>query len=213
MDGLGFCGTHQSTAATFRCAGCAGAYCAGCQGKMLDGRPFCLDCSLRLATRQARARTREEEALHRDKVARAEVELAAGRGRRRWIVALLVVALPVIALELYLLSKNRPRERTAELDMAAQASLLYSLTTSLEQYREETGEYPVRLELLLQGFWQDDAEGLRGFEYLRPGPDRFTLKIVPEQGGGGLTYARDGLPETVDQATDFSVIFRRLQKR
>jgi hypothetical protein len=213
MEALGFCGTHKETVATFRCAGCGGAYCAGCQGKLLDGRQFCLGCSLRLASRQARARTREEEALHRDKVARTEVELAAGRGRRRWIAALLAVALPVIALELYFLSKNRPRERTAELEMAAQASLLYSLTTSLEQYREETGEYPVRLELLLQGFWQDDDDDLRNFEYLRPGPDRFTLKIVPEGGGAGLAYAQEGLPETVDQATDFSVIFRRLQKR
>jgi hypothetical protein len=209
--------TREKEAAEFICGSCGSKFPAESVGKKDEkGRPLCIPCSLRMTSATVAATTKEETA---EQMARVEASLEKRekqKGSQRWIAALLLIAIPVIAIEVFMLLKNRPAGLTAPEVAEIELSECMIMMTILGQYYDEHGQYPPELETLVPEFWSADlANELDKFHYTPIGEDNFRL----ERSGSELppqliseALARDLMPVTMTAETEMDNYFDRINE-
>ncbi len=179
-----------------------------------EGKPLCIPCSLKVTSATAATTTKESHAEHRARVEASMEMREKQKGSQRWIAALLLIALPVIAIELFMVLKNRPAGLTAVEVAEIELSECMIMMTILGQYYDEHGEYPSDLDSLVPDFWLSaQADELQRYQYTRIGVDNFRL----ERSGSALpaplisdALARDLMPVTMTADTEMDTYFDRI---
>lgn len=206
------CKAHGGAAASFTCASCGDAFCPDCLGVNDQGRSVCISCSIKQSAEKATSTSKEDVNQRRQRVAEIEAQREKARDSRKWLVALLIIAVPIIGFEIFLLSRGAPVEVTA--DDAARTDVASSIVviTSLNHYRDENGEYPLMLDRLVPEFWNKDRAALLAkFEYRRVDPERFELrKLEPSPPAGG-DEIRGALPASMEAGDNIGEILQQVE--
>jgi len=203
------CNTHRQTGAHFTCDGCGKDYCSDCRGRTVDDQVYCLQCSLHTASQTASKNSLQEKEQHVSKVELAEEKRQQKNSSRRLLALLLLTAIPIAALEIILLQVNKPRPDSAALEAEVESASLYMLANSLEDYREDKGEYPAILELLFPGFLDPAyTRDLDNYSYCRTTTGNYELRVRPEAVSPEVT---EMLPVTIHPETDFKTVFVNLE--
>lgn len=199
--------TSEGQPAGFICDSCGAELPSENVGKMNErGKPLCIPCSLKATSASATATTKESVEEHKSRVDASAEKREKEKGSRRWMTALLLIAIPIIGLEMFLLLQNRPAALTvseaAEIEMAESIILI----EILGQYFDEHGRYPAHLDALVPEFWSAaETDELRRYEYTRIGADNFRLNKVDSALPTNLiseALSRDLLPATMTAETN-----------
>jgi len=199
--------TGEEQAASFVCSSCGAEFPRESSGKVnRDGKPLCIPCSLKMTSETAMATTKENHDGHKARVEASVEKREKEKGSQRWIAALLLIAIPVIAFEVFLMYKNKPAELTTAEAAEIELSECMIMMTVLGQYYDEHGQYPPDLEILVPEFWSStEANELQRYQYTRIGIDNFRL----EKSGSALpaplisrALDDDLLPATLTAETD-----------
>lgn len=201
----------------FLCARCGGECGAEAMGKTDEkGRPLCIPCSLEITASSASTSTRRDIEKRQARAEAVEELREKRRGSRRLTAALLLLGLPVIGIELFLLLDSRPPALTpaevAEIELTESAIMV----TVLEQYRDEHGRFPPSLDALVPDFWSaEDAAELVSFQYAPVGVDDFRLT---RSGSAlpaplvGQALDQDLLPASMTAETNFDAFYHRIDE-
>jgi len=201
----------------FSCSSCGCECCAESAGKKDEqGRPLCIPCSLKIVATTASSVTREKTEVQQANVAAVEELREKRKGSRRLTAALLLLAIPVICVELFLLLNARPAALSpadvAEIELTESAIMV----TVLGQYSDEYGRYPPSLEALVPEFWPpEEVVELQKFQYTPIGVDDFRLI----RNGSALpaplvsqAMGQDLLPASMTARTDFDAYYDRIDE-
>jgi len=206
------CKTHGGVPASFNCAACGDAFCPDCLGVADKGRSVCINCSIKQSAKKAASESKEDVSQRRQRVADVEAQLEKAKDSRKWLVALLIIALPIIGFELFMLNREAPVEVTAEGAAKTDVASSIVVITSLNHYRDENGEYPLMLDRLVPEFWDKDRAALLAkFEYRRVDSERFELrKLEPSPPAGG-DEIRGVVPASMEAGDNIGVILQQIQ--
>jgi len=199
------------------CGACGTSFPGEHAGKVdAKGKPLCIPCSLKVTSCSATSTTREGREQHQAMVEEIADKREKGKGSRRLVLALLLIAIPIIALEVFLLLKNRPVEMTATEAAEIELSEYMVMTTVIGMYYDENGQYPIKLEALIPEYWSaDDTDDLEFYLYTQVSQDSYRL----ERTGSNLpaplineAVSRDLLPVSMTSETDFDNYFDRIDQ-
>lgn len=207
---------NDGQAAGIICSSCGTEFPRENTGRVNEeGKPLCIPCSLKAVSATASATSKESTEQHKARVEASTEKREKGKGSRL-VAILLLIALPVIAFEAFLLFKNKPAGLTAPEVAQIELSECMIMMTVLGQYYDEQGEYPPDLGTLVPEFWSSaDAEELNRYAYTRIGIDNFRL----ERSGSPLpaplisnALAQDLLPATMTAETSIDHYIDRIDE-
>lgn len=202
---------------SFNCSSCGGEFPVESKGKVCEkGKSLCIPCSLKLTTTSAADTSKEEVQKHKARVEASAEKREKGKGSRRLFMAILIFAIPVIAIEVFLMVKNKPASLTTADVAEIELSESITMITVLGQYYDEHGEYPPDLNTLVPGFWESaETEDLGRFTYTQIGTDNFRL----ERSGTSLPASmvskaldQDLMPATMTADSNLDTYYDRLDE-
>lgn len=197
------CKAHGGVEASFTCSSCGDAFCKNCLGRTDQGQPVCLGCSIKQSTKQASSETRNDRVQRRDRVATVEAQREKAMDSKKWLVALLIIAIPVVGFELFLLNRGGPVEVTTEDVARVEVASSIVVITALNQYRDEMGQYPSSLDRLVPGFWeQGRADLLEQFEYRQISSERYELRNRQAARTEGAEEILNTVPGTLEAGSN-----------
>lgn len=166
------CHRHRDAEASFTCHSCGNSFCSRCCCELLDGSVCCTECAVE--------RAGESGGVFEPGQGSAAVgESRAGRptSRMRLITVVLLVCIPLLALEGLFLLRSRVSPAGAKDETHHVMSDTLVLITVLNTYRHDTGAYPEELEEIVPSHWKPgDRAELERYEYHRSAAQRYVLQ-------------------------------------
>lgn len=179
-------------------------------GRTIEGKRYCIECSLHLTREGATNEVREENSAQQQRIETQEEKQAKRDRSRRIKIGLLAASLTLIVIEAGLLVLTRPAEPMGDQQVKVEFSSTFMVYSALERYKENVGSYPVILDQLIPKFWRSSEQGeLQKYAYLRTAGSSFLLERVTP-GLAGPAEPAAGPPAvqfTVDDQTRFSELF------
>jgi len=197
------------------CDGCGAEFPKASVGKLsATGKPLCIPCSLKVTSATATTTSKEEREQHEERVEASMEKLEKEKGSRRLVMALLLIALPVIAIEVFLLIKHQPQELTAVAAAENELMEYMVVSTVLGQYYDDRGEYPPQLTGLVPEYWSSDEAGeLEYYQYVRVSSDSYRLQKTGSLLPAPLisqAVSQDLMPVSMTSSTDLDGYFDRI---
>lgn len=193
----------------FSCSACGTSTPRTHLGREIEGRPYCIECSLELTRKGVVDEVQTDNAAQKERIDTQEEKQAKRDKARRLKQSLLAASLTLILVEGALLVLTRPPEPTGDPQVKVELSSTFMVHNALERYRDDVGSYPVILDQLIPKYWNSTDQGeLHKYAYIRTSGDRFLLeRVTPGLTGPGNTA---GGPPTVRYAVDDQTRFSDL---
>lgn len=205
------CKTHGGVDARFTCSACGEAFCKDCLGRADEGQSICIGCSIKQSTKKATNGSRENVGQRRERVAGVDAQREMEMDNKKWLVVLLMIALPVVGFELFLLNTTAPAEVVAEDAALVDVGSSLVMITALNHYRDVEGEYPLSLDRLVPEFWDSDRVALLDrFKYRRVSAERFDLRNLHNTKPEGAAGIRNLVPETLEAGDSIGDILQQI---